>query len=58
MNIYILYVKNVIVLFRIKMCFRDTVDDVYTMHKQLGLVHYFSAYKIQPIIFQHTSDAG
>uniref|UniRef100_A0A2S2R2E7 Angiotensin-converting enzyme n=1 Tax=Sipha flava TaxID=143950 RepID=A0A2S2R2E7_9HEMI len=44
--------------FRIKMCFRDTVDDVYTMHKQLGLVHYFSAYKIQPIIFQHTSDAA
>lgn len=40
------------------MCLRDTADDVYTMHKQLGLVHYFSAYKKQPIAFQYIPDAG
>ncbi|KAF0765919.1 angiotensin-converting enzyme-like isoform X2 [Aphis craccivora] len=42
--------------YRIKMDFQDTVDDVYTMHKQLGLVHYFVAYKKQPIAYQHTSN--
>ncbi|XP_050053310.1 angiotensin-converting enzyme-like isoform X3 [Aphis gossypii] len=42
--------------YRIKMDFQNTVDDVYTMHKQLGLVHYFVAYKKQPIAYQHTSD--
>lgn len=40
------------------MCFRDTIEDVYTMHKQLGLVHYFLAYKKQPIAFQHIPDEG
>ncbi|XP_001948448.3 angiotensin-converting enzyme isoform X1 [Acyrthosiphon pisum] len=42
--------------FRIKMDVKDTVEDVYTMHKQLGLVHYFAAYKNQPIAYQHTSN--
>ena len=37
---------------------RDTAEDVYTMHKQLGLVHYFAAYKNQPIAYQHTSNPG
>lgn len=37
---------------------QDTVEDVYTMHKQLGLVHYFAAYKNQPIAYQHTSNPG
>lgn len=40
------------------MCFQDTIDDVYIMHKQLGLVHYFLSYKKQPIAFQHTPEAG
>lgn len=40
------------------MCFRDTIDDVATMHRLLGLVHYYSAYKKQPINFQNTPDTG
>jgi len=40
------------------MCYQNTIEDVYTMHKQVGLVHYFSAYKKQPIEFQKISDAG
>lgn len=40
------------------MCFRDTVEDVYTMYKQLGLVHYFLSYKKQSITFQNLPDEG
>ncbi|XP_026811195.1 LOW QUALITY PROTEIN: angiotensin-converting enzyme-like [Rhopalosiphum maidis] len=42
--------------YRIIMDFQDTVENVYTMHKQLVLVHYFAAYKRQPIAYQQTSD--
>ncbi|XP_025209203.1 angiotensin-converting enzyme-like isoform X2 [Melanaphis sacchari] len=44
--------------YRVKMGFKNTIEDVYTMHKQLGLVHYFAAYKKQPIAYQHTSDSA
>jgi len=51
-------IKTRVVFFRIKMDFQDTVEDVYTLHKQLALVHYFATYKKQPIAYQHTPDPG
>lgn len=53
-----IYKTNLFTFFRIKMCYRDTLDDVTTMYKQLGLIHYFMEYKKQPIYFQHTPDTG
>jgi len=52
------FIKTQTEFFRIKMDFKDTIEDVYTMHKQMGLVHYFAAYKKQPFAYQHTSDPG
>ncbi|XP_050438874.1 angiotensin-converting enzyme-like isoform X2 [Adelges cooleyi] len=42
--------------FRIKICCKGGAEDVYKFHAQIGLVHYFMAYKKQPIVYQRPAD--
>ncbi len=43
---------------RIKMCTEINMEDYYTIHHELGHIHYFLAYAAQPLVFQDGPNPG
>nr|ATU82846.1 secreted Angiotensin-converting enzyme-like protein [Pristhesancus plagipennis] len=44
--------------FRIKMCTRINMDDLFTVHHEMGHVEYFLQYKDQPNIYKEGANSG
>ncbi|XP_073969369.1 angiotensin-converting enzyme-like [Rhodnius prolixus] len=44
--------------FRIKMCTRITMEDLFTVHHEMGHVQYFIQYKNQPHVYKEGANSG
>ncbi|XP_054280631.1 angiotensin-converting enzyme-like isoform X2 [Macrosteles quadrilineatus] len=44
--------------FRIKMCTRINLDDLKTVHHEMGHIQYFQQYKNQPYVFRSGANSG
>ena len=44
--------------FRIKMCTEITMDDLITIHHEMGHIQYYLQYKNQPSLFQSGANPG
>lgn len=44
--------------FRIKMCTRIDMEDLITIHHEMGHVEYFLQYKNQPVVFRNGANSG
>ncbi|KAK9502105.1 hypothetical protein O3M35_012698 [Rhynocoris fuscipes] len=44
--------------FRIKMCTRVNMDDLFTVHHEMGHVQYFIQYKDQPHVYKEGANSG
>ncbi|KAG8242567.1 hypothetical protein J6590_062465 [Homalodisca vitripennis] len=44
--------------FRIKMCTRISLEDLKTVHHEMGHIQYFQQYKNQPYVFRNGANSG
>lgn len=52
--IFILFLKS----FRIKMCTDVTMEDLITVHHEMGHIQYYLQYKDQPVIYRSGANPG
>lgn len=45
-------------LFRIKMCTDVTMEDLITVHHEMGHIQYYLQYKDQPLIYRGGANPG
>jgi peptidyl-dipeptidase A len=43
---------------RVKMCIKPTLDDLITIHHELGHLYYDDAYKVQPVLYRGGAHDG
>lgn len=44
--------------FRIKQCTRITMEDLFTVHHEMGHIQYFLQYKDQPVVYREGANPG
>lgn len=55
---FLLEIQIFLLIFRIKQCTVVTMDDLITVHHEMGHVQYFLQYKDQPVSFRDGANPG